>query len=307
MRVGISYNIEDNVNAVVGWEAILSDVEMADTLGYESFWVGESRDNKRACSSPALFLTTAARRTRNIQLRMAARTVVVPNPIRLVEEVAVLDQFSRGRAGVAFANAGGQSTVPGHVHEAIEFVRSAWSADEIRYRGEHIRFPTHTTDEAPLGTSYPEWQGDYTPQWEWGPAMPDFLAITPKPYATQPPTYVDISEDATLEWAANHGVSPFINADMSTDRAVQRMQRYRALADAAGRSRYEVEAVLERRMGIGTRPDDCTLGGNAHELVCALREIAVEASIAHFVWRRSNPEDGDLTQFAIEVHPMLQA
>ena len=307
MRVGISYNIQGNSSAAASWEAILADVELADTLGYESFWVGESRENKNACSSPALFLTTAARRTRNIQLRIAGRTVVVPSPIRLAEEVAVLDLFSRGRAGVSFASAGRQSTVPGHVHEAIEFVRSAWSADEMRYRGEHIRFPTHTTDEAPRGTSYPQWQGSYTPQWEWGPAMPDYLAITPKPYATQPPTYVDISEDATLEWAASHGVSPFIAADMSTVRAVERMQQYRALADAAGRSRYEVEAVLERRMGIGAKADDCMLGGTPDELICTLREIAINASIAHFVWRRNGPEDGDLAQFAVEVHPMLQA
>jgi len=137
--------------------------------------------------------------------------------------------------------------------------------------------------------------------------MPDFLAITPKPYATQPPIHVDISEDATLEWAANHGVSPFIGADVPTEAAVERMQRYRAVADAAGRSRYEVEAVLERRMGIGATPDDYTLGGTADELICALREVAINASIAHFVWRRNGPGDGDLAQFAIEVHPMLQA
>ncbi|MBT4519948.1 MAG: LLM class flavin-dependent oxidoreductase [Halieaceae bacterium] len=303
MRVGISYDIQTTAD----WEAILSDIEAADTLGYDSFWVSESRENGSACSVPALFLTSAARRTRNIQLRIGGRTVVIHSAIRLAEEVAVLDLFSRGRAGIAFATSGAQSTVPGHVHETIEFVRSAWSADEIRYRGEHLRFPSHTSDDAPLGVSFPEWQGDYIPQWEWGPAMPDFLAITPKPYATAPPTYVDISEDTTLEWAANHGVSPFIGADMTTDRAVERMQQYRAVADAAGRSRYEVEAVLERRMGIGSESDDCTLGGSAHDLVCALREITSKASIAHFVWRRGNTEDGDLTQFAVDVHPLLQA
>jgi len=307
MRVGISYNVQDNTNGADSWEAILADVELADTLGYESFWMAESRGHQNACSSPALFLTSAARRTRNIQLRIANRTVVRPSHIRIAEDVAVLDTFSRGRAGLAFANAGSQSTVPGHVHETIEFVRAAWSADEIRYRGEHIRFPSHTTDDAPRGVSHPEWQGSYTPQWEWGPAMPDFLAITPKPYATQPPIHVDISEDATLEWAANHGVSPFIGADVPTEAAVERMQRYRAVADAAGRSRYEVEAVLERRMGIGATPDDYTLGGTADELICALREVAINASIAHFVWRRNGPGDGDLAQFAIEVHPMLQA
>jgi len=307
MRVGISYNVQDNTNAADSWEAILADVELADTLGYESFWLAESRDHQNACSSPALFLTSAARRTRNIQLRIANRSVVVPHHIRIAEDVAVLDLFSRGRAGLAFASAASQSIDPGHVHETIEFVRAAWSSDEIRYRGEHIRFPTHTPDDAPQGISYPEWKGSYTPQWEWGPAMPDFLAITPKPYATLPPNYVDISEDATLEWAANHGISPFIGADMSTKQAVERMQRYRAIADAAGRARYEVEAVLERRMGIGATTDEYTLGGTADELICSLREIAINASLSHYVWRRNGPEDGDLAQFAIEVHPMLQA
>jgi alkanesulfonate monooxygenase SsuD/methylene tetrahydromethanopterin reductase-like flavin-dependent oxidoreductase (luciferase family) len=307
MRVGISYNIQENTHAADGWEAILADVELADTLGYESFWLAESRASKNGCTSPALFLTSAARRTRNIQLRIAARTVVRPHHIRIAEEVAVLDLFSRGRAGLAFASAASQSIVSGHVHETIEFVRAAWASDEIRYRGEHIRFPSHTPDAAPLGVSYPQWKGSYTPQWEWGPAMPDFLAITPKPYATRPPIYVDISEDATLEWAAKHGISPFIGADVSTAVAVERMRQYRAIADAAGRCRNEVEAVLERRMGIGAKADDYALGGTPNQLICALREIAINACISHFVWRRNGPGDGDLAEFAIEVHPMLQA
>ncbi len=35
--------------------------------------------------------------------------------------------------------------------------------------------------------------------------MPDFLAITPKPMSPRPPTYVEITDDDTLAWAADQG------------------------------------------------------------------------------------------------------
>ena len=44
--------------------------------------------------------------------------------------------------------------------------------------------------------------------------MPDFLAVTPKPYATRPPIYVAIEDDETLEWAARNGVAPFVGVEV---------------------------------------------------------------------------------------------
>lgn len=305
MRVGLSWDLEGD-DAAGAWKKVTQEATQADSMGYDSIWLSESRDGAAACPSPGLWLTYLARLTNTVQLR-ANRLVTHANPVRVAEEVAVLDLFSRGRAGLAFAAAAGQGVPADHVHETVEFVSHAWACDEFRYRGDFVRFPSHTPDDVPRGAGVREPGGTYVPQWNWGPETPDYLSITPKPYSTRPPVYVDISGDETLEWAASHGVSPLVPASTPTTEAIDRMKRYRVLADGAGRARGEVEPVIERRMVMDGEPDEATLGGGSDELVASLRELCAEASMTHLVWRRNSPADGDLFRFAREVQPLLQA
>jgi alkanesulfonate monooxygenase SsuD/methylene tetrahydromethanopterin reductase-like flavin-dependent oxidoreductase (luciferase family) len=190
-----------------------------------------------------------------------------------------------------------------------DFVRSAWVEDEFRYRGDHVRFPAHTGDDAPAGASTPEPRGGaggYVPQWEWGPAMPDHLTITPKPHNPRPPVYAEIDDDVTLEWAATAGISPFVAADVPTDTAVDRLVRYRKAADAAGRSRAEVEAVLERDIvtDSGAGDDGVAICGDATTIVRVVRDLHAETGFGHLVWNRKGA--GDLFRFAVDVYPLLQ-
>jgi alkanesulfonate monooxygenase SsuD/methylene tetrahydromethanopterin reductase-like flavin-dependent oxidoreductase (luciferase family) len=307
MRVGLSFQLDGERSAAEAWAPVLAEMGQADALGYDSVWACEERDGPETCASPTIFLTFAARRTKSVQLRSAARSVTRANPVRLAEEVAVLDHFSRGRAGLAFAAAGRQGVPTGRVHEALDLVGAAWAADEFRYRGDFFRFPAHTEDDAPPGASEPAEAGEYTPQWEWGPIMPDFLAITPKPYATRPPLYVEIEDDETLEWAARHAISPVVRADVPTQKAVERLARYREAADAAGRTRGEVDAVLERRIALDGEADSHTLGGSARDLVNAIRDVRISSLISHLVWQRSANGGADLFRFAAEVQPLLQS
>lgn len=305
MRVGLSWDL-DGDDAGATWPRVTAEAEAADRLGYDSVWIAEARDSASACSSPSMWLTFLARRTKNVQLR-PARLVTHANPVRVAEEVAVLDGFSRGRAGLAFVAAGAQGVSAPRLHETVDFLAHAWALDEFRYRGDHVRFPSHTPDDAPYGATTPESAAPYVPQWEWGPETPDFLAITPKPYATRPPLYVEIADDETLEWAAARGISPLITAVTPTAEAIERLTRYRAVADAHHRSRAEVEPVLERRLVLDGPGDDHTLGGAPGELVQAIRDIGAPTGLAHLVWRRAATSDGDLFRFAGDVQPLLQA
>lgn len=311
MRVGLSWDSGGTDNPATSWKTLLSEITAADGMGFDSAWVQESRDAADACSAPSVLLTAAAPRTTSIQLRAAGRHVGRnTSPVRLAEEVAVLDLFSKGRAGIGFASANRQGVHPDHVHETIDFVLNAWSTDELRYRGEHVRFPAHTPDDAPLGASTPWPTIPYVPQWEWGPAMPDFLAITPKPLASRPPVCVEIDDDATLEWAARHGISPFVSADIPTTAAGERLARYREVARAARVPSWSVEVVIERRINPGGTGDDHALGGTARELVEDIRTLAAKTGASHLVWRRTAEQKGrsdQLFQFAGEVQPLLQA
>ena len=307
MRVGLSWDVDRFRDAPAGFSCVMAEIEQADQMGLHSVWLREGREHPADCPQPAIFLTYAARRTRSVQLRIAGRRVARALPAHVAEEVAVLDTFSRGRAGIAFAAATAQGVPVRHVHELIEFVSAAWAMDEFRYRGRHVRFPAHTPQDAPRGASAPENEGDYVPQWEWGPATPDFLAVTPKPYAARTPLHVEIEDDETLEWAARSGVSPMLGAEVPTALAVERLARYREVAEKAGRARREVEPVLERRIALDGRGDERTLGGSPREVLNAIRDLRGRASISHFVWRRGAALPMDLYRFASEVQVLLQA
>jgi alkanesulfonate monooxygenase SsuD/methylene tetrahydromethanopterin reductase-like flavin-dependent oxidoreductase (luciferase family) len=145
------------------------------------------------------------------------------------------------------------------------------------------------------------------PQWDWGSETPDFLSITPKPYVPHTPLNVEIDDDETLEWAAQHGISPMAGADMPTAEAVEKLVRYREVADKAGRSTREVEAVLERRIALDGEADERTLGGTPREVLNAIRSLRGKTGISHFVWRRSGATPMDLYRFTSEVQVLLQA
>lgn len=306
MRVGLSWTLDPTQATGTAWTNLIAEATTADAVGLDSVWVHESRQAPGGCPSPAMLLTFLARRTANVAL-VGLRHVTHANPARLAEEVGVLDTFARGRAGLAFSAASAQGITTGELHEWIEFVTAAWALDEFRYRGAHLRFPTHTPDDAPAGVSTPEPGGRYVPQWERGPAMPDFLAITPKPMAPRLPTYVDITDDDTLGWAATRGISPLVPAAAPTDDALERLQRYRQRADAAGRSRIEVEPALERHIVVGGDSDETTMGGTPDELIDRLRHLGAAGGVTHLIWNRRSPGDGDLFAFASQVQLLLQA
>ncbi len=305
MRVGLSWDFGGD-DAATTWRRAADEAVAADGFGFDSIWLDESRQGATDCPSPGLWLTHLARLTKTVQLR-AIRLVTGMSPVRVAEEIAVLDLFSRGRAGLAFAAASGQGVPAGRVHETLDFVTHAWSVDEFRYRGDFVRFPSHTPDDVPGGATIPGTRGAYLPQWDWGPDAPDFLSITPKPYSTRPPVYAEITDDDTLDWAAAGGISPLVPAHTPTDEAIERLARYRNRADEAGRHRGDVEPVVERHIVMDGEDDEVTIGGDSATLVDALRNLAAQTSVTHLVWRRKGKADGDIYRFAREVQPMLQA
>lgn len=291
MRVGLSWDL-DGADPVGVWRAVIGEISVADGLGFESAWLDEAREVAAGCPSPAIVLTFAARRTSSIQLRSLRRRIRHGHPVRVAEEIALLDLFSRGRAGVCFA------TDDDAVWERIDFVCTAWTSDEFRYRGVDLRFPAHTGDDAPRGASFPEPSSDaYVPQWERGPARPDHLSVTPKPYQSRPPVWIEAGDRAALRRAAEMGVAPFFGAALEDDDVAAGASAYLRELEVAGRPRW-AEIVVERRFPPG---DD--------GLVERLRALAKRASCSHLVWRRTPEQLGradELYAFSQTVQPLLQ-
>jgi alkanesulfonate monooxygenase SsuD/methylene tetrahydromethanopterin reductase-like flavin-dependent oxidoreductase (luciferase family) len=74
-------------------------VRLADEIGFDTAWFAEHHfSNYSLCPSPLMMAAAVARETRRIRLGPAVVVAPLYNPIRLSEEIALLDQVSDGRA-----------------------------------------------------------------------------------------------------------------------------------------------------------------------------------------------------------------
>jgi len=80
------------------YEERLQLLEVADSAGFFCYHLAEHHSTPLGMApSPALFLSAAAQRTRSIHLGPLVYLLPLYNPLRLIEEVAMLDQLSGGR------------------------------------------------------------------------------------------------------------------------------------------------------------------------------------------------------------------
>ncbi|MDQ0468362.1 LLM class flavin-dependent oxidoreductase [Labrys wisconsinensis] len=81
------------------FEGTIECARLADALGFDIAWFAEHHfSNYSLCPSPLMMAAAVARETRRIRLGPAVIVAPLYNPIRVAEEVALLDQLSRGRA-----------------------------------------------------------------------------------------------------------------------------------------------------------------------------------------------------------------
>ena len=102
MHVGMTTFFQNLHSALSDREVYLHELSMADMaepMGFESIWSAEHHfDDYTMCPNVAQFLTYMAGRTERV--RLGSMVMVLPwhDPIRLAEEVSVLDHVSGGRA-----------------------------------------------------------------------------------------------------------------------------------------------------------------------------------------------------------------
>jgi natural product biosynthesis luciferase-like monooxygenase protein len=131
----------------------LEQMDAAESLGFDSFWVTEHhfRHFGGLMPSPSVMLAAASQRTKKIRLGAAVSIIPMHNPLRIAEEFAMVDQLSGGRLnfgagrgmhpteyvvfGYDWSNA--QRRLP----EALDIILRAWSGEEFQWKGEHYQFP----------------------------------------------------------------------------------------------------------------------------------------------------------------------
>lgn len=132
----------------------LETARRAEALGLAAIWLAEGAG---LFAHPAVLAAAAAVATGRIALRAGGLTLPLHNPIRVAEEWALVDNLSRGRAGIAFGRAFCAAETAG-----VETVRRLWRGEAAQVadgegRAIEIRMlPMPLQPELPLWSTDPE-------------------------------------------------------------------------------------------------------------------------------------------------------
>src|SRR5712692_6056322 len=160
--------------------------ELLDRLGYDGVGFTEHHTSPYGLmNSPNLMASAVSQRTKNLKLLIYGNLLPLHNPIRLAEELAMLDCMSNGRIIAGFARGIPREYnvfgVPlpesrARFEEAFEIIRGAWTEEVFNYQGKFW--------------SYKD------------------VALWPRPLQQpHPPVWVPVtSSKETIEWAARNDV-----------------------------------------------------------------------------------------------------
>ena len=127
------------VSLETGYERAFERIEIMDQTGYDCVWLAEHHFNTYSvCPSVHLMASQVAARTKRLRIGTAVTIAAFYHPLRITEEIALLDIFSGGRinwgAGPGFERVEFEAfDVPleesqAPFREHVEIVLEAWNS-----------------------------------------------------------------------------------------------------------------------------------------------------------------------------------
>lgn len=155
LRFGVAYDFRnppgfDDLSDAALYAAVLDQAAWLDGLGFDQVWLTEHHFVEDGYL-PAFVPVAGALAARTRRLRISTDVALLPfhQPLRLAEDLAVLDVLSNGRMelglGMGYAvhefQAFGMPRAErvSRTEEGIEILRQAWSAGPIRHHGKRFR------------------------------------------------------------------------------------------------------------------------------------------------------------------------
>ena len=191
-------------------------IEMMDRTGYDTVWLAEHHfTDYSVCPSVHMMAMHIADRTQNLRIGTAVSLAAMYNPLRLAEEVALLDVLSGGRvnwgAGRGFDpvefNTFGVPVEESRerFQEAVEVVLAAWTNERLNFAGRYWNF--------------------------------DNVEVLPKPLQQpHPPTWVAASSAPAAQWAAERGLSIMMSPHSTPAENTELREFYRKQLEVSGYS-----------------------------------------------------------------------
>jgi alkanesulfonate monooxygenase SsuD/methylene tetrahydromethanopterin reductase-like flavin-dependent oxidoreductase (luciferase family) len=208
----------------------LERIEIMDRGGFDAVWLAEHHFTTfSVCPSVHMLGVLAAARTKQLRIGTAVSLAALYHPLRLAEEVALLDMLSGGRvnwgAGRGFAhsefNAFGvppeQSSE--RFREAVEIVLKAWTEERLSFHGSHFTF--------------------------------DGIEVLPKPLQQpHPPVWMAATSETAIDWAASRGFSILMDPHASMTEIGDKRRRYATRLAEAGFSDQGRDIPMARLLAL---------------------------------------------------------
>jgi alkanesulfonate monooxygenase SsuD/methylene tetrahydromethanopterin reductase-like flavin-dependent oxidoreductase (luciferase family) len=212
---------------------------MADEYGIQGFSTTEHHfhtEGGEAMPNSILLYADLASRTQNIHFIPMSVVLTAANPIRVAEDIALLDHLTGGRVGVGFARGyqkrwvqvlsqgGPTSMIMGPeadalnreiFYENIDIITKAWTLDAFDHDGKHFQVPyPHAGIEGWGPAEYTRRYGSEGEIDENGTIRK--IGVIPSPLTKpHPPVFIPFTgSPATLYYTAERGHTSFIYASV---------------------------------------------------------------------------------------------
>jgi len=213
-------------------DELSEQARLADDLGYDSISFTEHHfhiEGFELSNNPVLLDLFVAMQTRRIRVGQLGIVLPAQNPIRVAEDIAMLDHMSRGRANAGFARGyqrrwvdtlaqqthGIHGALP-HQHDEIDaanraafeecyqIIKRAWTEPVFSYEGKYWRIPAGPTP----------WTLEATQRYGAGVenGVVRQLGVVPKPVQRpHPPVFQPFaSSERSIRWCAQEGITAIL-------------------------------------------------------------------------------------------------
>jgi alkanesulfonate monooxygenase SsuD/methylene tetrahydromethanopterin reductase-like flavin-dependent oxidoreductase (luciferase family) len=176
MQFGVFDHLDRNDLALGEYyEARLRIIEAYDRLGFYGYHVAEHHSTPLGMApSPSVFLAAVAHRTRRLRFGPLVYALPLYHPLRMIEEICMLDQMSRGRLEIGFGRGSSPSELvyygakPEEAQEiyaeALELIIKGLTERSLTFAGKFFRFDDVPMELEPFQKPHPPiWYGVHAP------------------------------------------------------------------------------------------------------------------------------------------------
>lgn len=199
------------------YERAFQRMLVMDRTGYDAVWLAEHHfSTYSVCPSVHIMGTHIAAKTERLRIGTAVSLASFYHPLRLAEEVALLDQVSGGRVNWGAGRGFDQTEhkmfgVPPtesypRFREAVDIVTQAWTNERLTYHGQFWQF--------------------------------DDVEVLPKPRQDPMPVWLAASSPEAIGWSAAQGYSILMDPHATVDELRGKRAHYQQALEDAG---YSIE------------------------------------------------------------------